>query len=145
MLLINRTPSQHPCLCPMQACMARLACIRLLETAVTPTNCFTLLHLATSCKLPSLAAAAHAVAMADFADACRLDDRGFVGLPLKLLMHVLGCDELVTGSELQVFSAAAHWVGADKTARLPHFHKLLGESLIWLHRAHSVLNAYSRH
>ena len=125
--------------------MARLACIRLLETAVTPTNCFTLLHLATSCKLPSLAAAAHAVAMAEFADACRLDDRGFLGLPLKLLMHVLGCDELVTGSELQVFSAAAHWVGADKTARLPHFHKLLGESLIWLHRAHSVLNAYCRH
>ncbi|KAK9901692.1 hypothetical protein WJX75_008621 [Coccomyxa subellipsoidea] len=47
-----------------KASIARLACIRLLERAVTPANCYTLLHLANHCRLPSLAAAAVAVTQA---------------------------------------------------------------------------------
>jgi hypothetical protein len=99
----------------------------LLERAATPANCFTLLHLADHCRLPSLAAAAEAVALANFAGACELDESGFLGLPMELLSSVLSSDYLVAANELQVFGAVATWVTADKPHRLPHFHKLLGE------------------
>lgn len=111
----------------MQASLARRACILLLERVATPANCFTLLHLATRCKLPSLAAAAQAVALADFAQACEQDREGLFGLPKEVLGRLLGSYDLSVSSELQVFQALADWVGADKAARLPQFHELLGE------------------
>ncbi|BDA42287.1 probable Kelch-like protein 6 at N-terminal half [Coccomyxa sp. Obi] len=108
-----------------KACLAREACIGLLERSVTPANCFPLLNLASRCKLPSLTAAAHAVAVAQFSEACELDGRGYHALPAEVLSEVLGCDSLVVDNELQVFTALIEWVTVDKLARLPLFHTLL--------------------
>ncbi|KAK9901614.1 hypothetical protein WJX75_004886 [Coccomyxa subellipsoidea] len=124
---LNQSPFLQLVCCQSyeKASIARLACIKLLERAATPANCFTLLHLADHCRLPSLAAAAEAVALANFAGACELDESGFLGLPMELLSSVLSSDYLVAANELQVFGAVATWVTADKPHRLPHFHKLL--------------------
>ena len=94
---------------------------------MTPSNCFALLLLATRCKLPSLTAAAHAVAVTHFNEACELDGRGYHGLPAEVLSEVLVCDSLMVESELEVFEALVEWVTADEPARLAHFHALLGK------------------
>lgn len=119
--------SQIACLLHMQACLAREVCIGLLERSVTPANCFPLLNLASRCKLPGLTAAAHAVAVANFNEACELDGRGFHALPAEALSEVLRCDSLMVDNELQVFTALVEWVTIDERARLPLFHTLLGE------------------
>lgn len=94
---------------------------------MTPANCFLLLHLGHRCKLASLTAAAHAVAVAHFNEACELDGRGYHALPAEVLSELLGCDSLVVDDELQVFTALVEWVTIDELARLPLFHTLLGE------------------
>lgn len=75
--------NQHAC---TQALQAQRACARLLEAALSPANCFSLLALGHAHKLRRLEGRAQAVALGALVQAVTLDRAGFCSLPEQVLL-----------------------------------------------------------